>query len=998
MKKEFLRYGLISVVIICAFTLLVSCGGGGGGGEAPTEEAAAEPAAEAGGGSTASITLAADPTEIPADGESSSAVTATLKDSSGGAVAKGTSVTFNTTLGTFPGSVTSYTTTTPDASGAVTVSLMTSTTAGDADITATSNSVSQKIAVEFTESEEGGTPGDPASIEVYSVQRESVSVKGSGEPETSKVTFVVKDKNGLEVADGNTVNFSIAGGGVGGGESLSDSSDTTEGGYVDTTLQSGTKAGTVKIKAELASDSSVTTNVSIAIAGGPPYGEHLGVDPEALNIAGLVYHGLEDTMTTRVTDKYFNNVPDGTSIYFTTDYGGITGSDTTESKEGESGSFATATLTSEVPDPPDGFVTPATSTQSGDYARVLCMAIDPNDTNIIYLGTDGGGIFKTTDGGTNWYEKNEGMTNGIVWDIEIDSENSAIIYAATEDGGFFCSTGSGDEWEKMSRAKEITGEGLGNLDTTDANNDGYSDQAYTLTYSSNLIRSKTHVYLDGEEIYQYKYMSSNTIRFIVKHLGAGGEAITIDYTTPTMIPPDYSVRALALRTDATGAPTTSRTLYAGTYGKGVYQSTDSGFSWSAKNSGLSDQDVLCLAIDPTTNSTLYAGTKGGGVFKTIDSAGTWASSNSGLPASVIHAITIDPNTTSRLYAGTEENGVYYSTDSGANWTAPTTNVTSTLVKKIVLDSTANPATEIYAATYGDGTDPLGGVYKSSNSGATWTRLTALSENHVHALGIIAAATDTLFAGTWGRNFFKSADGGMTWTTTNGSSPDELTNQIFATTKVLFSDDTTPTVLVQTDTTWQGAGGDDYQNSGAKRSCIYHNGTADFIYTVQDANGNPLVAETTISASVDHGELSGNTSETLPDKQSNKNYFITWKNNITGDENKSGILTISVTSDNGNVTTTLIRTLIRPVAVSISPAAPAAGDTVVVIPTGGSETSEAAAAAGGSGYSVLYGDGVTRYCNDGDTVQYTAGAKDSSETVRATDDVTGDYAEVSYTVK
>ena len=985
MKKEYLRDVSICLFTVCLFVLLVSCGSGGGGGSSGASTG------------TASITLSVSQDSIPADGVSSTAITATLKNSSGGAAIKGTAVTFSTTLGTFPGGVTSYATTTPDDSGVVEVSLIAGTTAGSAVVTVRSNSVTQTISIELTESG-GGTPGASASIEIYSVQRTSISVKGSGQAETSKVTFVVKDINGLEVADGNTVNFSIAGGGVGGGELLSSSSDTSLGGYVDTTLQSGTVAGTVKIKAELASDSSVSTNVNITIAGGPPYGEHLDVGPELLNIAGLVSGGVEDTITMRVTDKYFNNVPDGTSVWFTTDYGGITTADPgTQSNDGAVTSFATATLTSMRPYPPDGFVTPVVSTQSGAYARVLCMAVDPLDTDIIYLGTDGGGIFKTYDGGSNWYEKNSGLTNGVVWDIEIDSENTAIVYAATYDG-VFRSTGGADQWENMSGAKEITGESLGVLDTTDADNDGYSDQVYPLTYFSNTIRSKTHVYLNGVETSQYVYTAATSIRFIVKDLGAGGEAITIDYTTAVMIPANYPVLALALRTNVTGAPEVNRTLYAGTYGNGAYQSMDAGFSWSAKNSGLSDQDVLSLAIDPITNSTLYAGTQGGGVFKSTDSASTWVASNSGLPASVIHAITIDPNTTSRLYVGTEENGVYYSTDSGATWAAPTTNVTSTHVRKIVLDSTANPAAEIYAATYGDGTDPLGGVYKSSDSGATWARLTALGENHVHALGIIGAATDTLFAGTWGRNLFKSTDGGSTWNTSNGAAPDELTNQISATSKVLFSDNTSPNVIVQTDTSWQGAGGDDYLNDGTKRSCVYHNGTANFIYTVQDANGNPLVGGTTITASVDQGTLSGNTSVTLPDTQANENYYLTWTNNITGTEDKPGILTITVTSENGDVEASITRTLIRPVAVSISPSAPAAGATVTVTPTGGSETVDNTSTPSARGGYTITHPGGTVACSYGSSVQYTAGAKDSTETVTVWDDITGEYEEISYTVK
>ena len=1012
-KKGYIKYSLISIFIICVSVPLISC-----------ERVPIESESEGESGSivltstTAVITISASPASIPADGVSSAAITAILKDATGTAVPLGTPVTFTTTLGTFQNDLATYDVNTPGDNGTIIVSLISSPVAGDAEVTAESNSVTQMVTLEFTESEGGGTSvtPTPASIELYSVQREYISVTGSGEPETSKITLVVKDIDGLRITDPNiTVNFSIVG--VGGGESLSNLSDTISEGYVDTTLQSGTIAGTVKIQAELSDDPSISTNVSVTIVGGPPYGENLGLNPETLNIPGLVYYGRQDTMTTRVSDKYFNNVPDGTSIYFTTDYAGITGQDTTESNGGAIGSFATAILTSQVPDPPDGFLIPATSTQSGDYARVLCVAIDSGNSDIIYLGTDGGGIFKTTTGGTNWSQiglPEKGLTNGIVWDIEIDPENSAIIYAATNDG-VFRSQGSGDEWEKVSKAKQITGEDLGDLDTTDADNDGYSDD-YTLTYSSNMIRSKTYVYLDGVETDKYVYTSTNTIRFIVKSLGThtglpGDPDVTIDYTTTTMIPSNYPIHALALRTNPLLPalnPLFDRTLYAGTDGKGVYQSTDSGFSWAAKNSGLSDQDVLSLAIDPTNNDILYAGTRGGGVFKTIDSAATWGPSNVNLLASVIHAITIDPGTTSRIYVGTEQNGVYYSTNSGATWTAPTTNVTSTRVTKIVLDSTANPATEIYAATYGDGTDPLGGVYKSDNSGVTWSRLSTLVENHVHALGIIPGATDTLLAGTWGRNFFKSINGGTTWTLSNGSAPNELTNQIFATSRVLFSGHTAATGLVQTITTGQGAGGDDYLNDGFKRSCIYHNGSAYFIYAVQDENGNPLVAGTSISASVDHGMLTGNKSETLPDKQTNTNYSLAWTNNIIGDENLTGTLSITVTSENGNLITNYALTLIRPVAVTITPAEPAQGNSVTVIPTGGSETKDLAALINDrGGYTIRHPHTadpnsptvmIEEACSYGSTVLYTAGAKDAKETVIVTDGITGEYAELSYTVK
>ena len=62
-------------------------------------------------------------------------------------------------------------------------------------------------------------------------------------------------------------------------------------------------------------------------------------------------------------------------------------------------------------------------------------------------------------------------------------------------------------------------------------------------------------------------------------------------------------------------PTTPSTLYAGTYGTGVFKSTDAGASWSADNADLADPYVFSLAINPTSPSIVYAGTYGG-VFKT----------------------------------------------------------------------------------------------------------------------------------------------------------------------------------------------------------------------------------------------------------------------------------------------------------------------------------------------------------------------------------------------
>jgi hypothetical protein len=88
-----------------------------------------------------SMTLTASPASIAADGASSSAITATIKDSSGDPVHKGTPVTFTTSLGT----ISTPSVTTPNDSGVVTVSLIAGNTPGVAIVTATATIGSDKV-------------------------------------------------------------------------------------------------------------------------------------------------------------------------------------------------------------------------------------------------------------------------------------------------------------------------------------------------------------------------------------------------------------------------------------------------------------------------------------------------------------------------------------------------------------------------------------------------------------------------------------------------------------------------------------------------------------------------------------------------------------------------------------------------------------------------------------------------------------------------------------
>lgn len=170
-----------------------------------------------------------------------------------------------------------------------------------------------------------GQSAQPHSIVLISVEDSSLAVSGVGANSTSRIEFEVRDVMGRPLRDGNAtgVEFDILTGPS--GVSLSRSTDTTNSdGHVSTTVQSGTVAGVVKIRASIGS---IQSNVvSLAIHGGPPDAEHFSIAAATMNLAGMIMLGLQDSITAFVYDQYANPVPQGTAVYFTTEFGGILGS------------------------------------------------------------------------------------------------------------------------------------------------------------------------------------------------------------------------------------------------------------------------------------------------------------------------------------------------------------------------------------------------------------------------------------------------------------------------------------------------------------------------------------------------------------------------------------------------------------------------------------------------------------------------------------------------
>ena len=83
---------------------------------------------------------------------------------------------------------------------------------------------------------------------------------------------------------------------------------------------------------------------------------------------------------------------------------------------------------------------PVCSSQGGD---IIALAIDPLTPTTLYAATDGGGLFKTTDGGASWNAT--GLTNISVLALAIDPLTPTTLYAGVY-GGLFKSADGGASW------------------------------------------------------------------------------------------------------------------------------------------------------------------------------------------------------------------------------------------------------------------------------------------------------------------------------------------------------------------------------------------------------------------------------------------------------------------------------------------------------------------------------------------------------------------------
>ena len=357
------------------------------------------------------------------------------------------------------------------------------------------------------------------------------------------------------------------------------------------------------------------------------------------------------------------------------------------------------------------------------------LAIDPKDSNIVYVGVQNeGGVFKTSNGGDSWkridsginyYKKTDGgYCLNEVYSKTIDPSNSSRVCLALEGGtgthdldlskygGVYCSENGGDSWKQLIDAK-----------------------MNAAVYSVAIVPGDSSIMFAGV-------------------LGGSLPGSTVVYHTVGV----------------------------------VYKTTDGGVSWKEVPTGFfNGLRASRVMIHPTDPKIVYASTMvidpisrkasttEAGLLKSIDGGSTWQAANTGLANyEDQHLVWMDvserdPNHIIVAGAGLVNHTLWISSNGGGSFTA----VTAISGKIMAFDSNDFTGSTIYALG-SNRFENTGYLMKTIDFGANWTKAGLLPDDiwskslELSSIRVSRSSSNVIYISASKAAVYKSLDGGATW--------------------------------------------------------------------------------------------------------------------------------------------------------------------------------------------------------------------------------------------
>lgn len=376
------------------------------------------------------------------------------------------------------------------------------------------------------------------------------------------------------------------------------------------------------------------------------------------------------------------------------------------------------------------------------------LIINPINPSILIVATSGG-IYRSIDAGTTW---NLVQAGGMFYDVEFNATSPSTIYAV--DGtDFYRSTDDGFTWAQYGNIPNMSGDRT-SIAVTSAN--------------ANAI----YVWDNGGTLY---YSNNGGLSFTAK-------------TTPNCTPYGYYDNVIAV------SPVNDQVLFAG--GLNASTSNNGGNTWNVvsdwngwPNPNYSHADHHAIEFYPGSSTRVF-GCNDGGIFETTNSGASWTDRTGGISISQFYRFANDQTNPYLIYAGAQDNG----TDKydGTTWNRvmgadgmecmidynnPLIAYVSTQGGPMHITTDGGQNFSDITPCYGDWTTPFAmhpvnsstiysactDVWESTNSGSSWTPLPGPGcPENLFSLKLCESNPNYIYTASVS-HIYKTTNHGVSWT-------------------------------------------------------------------------------------------------------------------------------------------------------------------------------------------------------------------------------------------
>ena len=360
-----------------------------------------------------------------------------------------------------------------------------------------------------------------------------------------------------------------------------------------------------------------------------------------------------------------------------------------------------------------------------DY--IYDLAIDPNNTNIVYAAMHRNGVYKTINGGESWNSKNETMIDGDVRSVQVTPDSSRVYIGFWDGYGLSYSQNGGESWVSVSSTDDA------DLFVYEAQVDPHHASTVYLTTSTGIYRCESPA-------------ASSSCQ-VIAHQGRFIFDLTLDVHGPV---------------NSNGY---TRVMYTGLQNFAVFKSTDAGASFRPSYKNIRANIINAILVDPVNPNIQYVSSEARGLFKTVDGGTIWSPLHDALPIEYINDLALRPSQSNVVYAGTKYNGIVFSANYGESWLSGNSGLSRS-------EDTGDAFTveEFTSADIYSWMDPvdLENMLAALPSGGA-DRSTASNDVTTIGFHLDPAQSQSMFIGTNNAGVKLSTNGGLSWSASGLSS-------------------------------------------------------------------------------------------------------------------------------------------------------------------------------------------------------------------------------------